>query len=217
MFFETLRRIKSIATRHSGKTYTPEGITHLIRCQFQDSKLRFYTNRSSAVKRGEWWINGSYDIVDDQEDQPCIHIHLTFPSRQKKLHINNMDWSHWAFHVADVVTHEYLHRYYVHRRGMRFGRGYQTQYMGEYERNMKDYLGCEDEILAYGFSCAAEMLVFDKPFEKTRVYQLYRRHFRQDQKVVLQLKRQAIKYINNLERCNEQISPRSRNNHRRCV
>lgn len=214
MFFETLRRVKSIATRHSGKTYTPEGIAHLIRCQFRDPILKFHTERNSSIKSGEWWINGSYDIVDDQDDVPCIHVNLSFPKNQKVLHIDRMDWDHWAFHVADVITHEYLHRYYVHQRGMRFGRGYQTQHMGDYERNMKDYLGCEDEILAYGFSCAAEMIYYRLPFEKTKTARLYRRHFRQDQKVVLQLKKQAVKYIKRWEQSNEQNSPRRRTKRR---
>lgn len=213
MFFETLRRIRSIATRHSGKTYTPEGITHLVRCQFRDPILKFYTNRSPEIKKDEWWINGAYDIIDDQDDRPCIHVNLSFPVNQKVLHINRMDWDHWGFHIADVVTHEYLHRYYVHRRGMRFGRGYRTHHMGEYERNMKDYLGCEDEILAYGFSCAAEMIYYQQSFDHTKTARLYRKHFRQDQKVVLQLKKQTLKYIKRWEQSNEQNSPRRRTKH----
>jgi hypothetical protein len=203
MFFDTLRRIRSIATKHSGKSFTPEGLTHLIRMQFHDPILKFHTHRSPDIPTNDWWINGTYDIVDDQDDLPCVHINLMFSTKKRKLQIDKLDWNQWAFHVADVMTHEYLHRYYVHNRGMRFGRGYQTRHMGEYERNMKDYLGCEDEILAYGFSCAAEMLCYQIPFEQTKTHKLYKKYFfKTDPKVVLKLKRQAIKYIKHLERLN---------------
>jgi hypothetical protein len=215
MFFESLQRIKSIATRHSGKTYTPKGLTHLIRCQFQDSKLKFYTFKNEKIKTGQWWIGGAYDLVDDQDDKPCIHIFMSYNPRQKQFKIDDLDWNNFAFHVADVVTHEYLHQYYCRKRDYQFGRGYRTARMGDYDRNMQDYLGCEDELLAYGFSCAAEMIVYNRPFEKTRVHRLYKKHFRQDPKVVLQLKKQSSKYIKQLERMYEQGSPRTTRRHQR--
>lgn len=215
MFFEALRRVQSIAHRHRGKTYTPTGITRLIRSQFRDPRLRFRTLKNSKVETGNWWIGGQYDVIDDQEDRACIHINLTFNPKQRRMNIDSFDWDNLAFHVADVVTHEYLHQYYVRRRGYKFGLGYRRQSMDHhYTDSMKNYLGCEDEILAFGFSAAAEMLVYNRTFDKTKVARMYSRHFKQDQKVVLQLKRQAIKYINRWEQSNEQVSPRSRRHHR---
>lgn len=211
MFFEALRRVQSIALRHRGKTYTPSGITRLIRSQFCDPRLRFRTAKNKRVEKGNWWIGGQYDMIDDQEDRACIHINLTFNPKQGRMRIDSFDWDNLAFHVADVVTHEYLHQYYVRRRGYRFGLGYRRQPMDQgYNDNMKNYLGCEDEILAYGFSAAAEMLVYNRSFEKTKVVRMYQRHFKTDQKVVLQLKKQTCKYIKRWEQSNEQTSPRRR-------
>lgn len=211
MFFEALRRVQSIALRHRGKTCTPAGITKLIRSQFQDSQLRFRTLKNYRVETGNWWIGGQYDPVDDQEDRACIHINLTFNPRQRKMKIDDLDWDNFAFHVADVVTHEYLHQYYVRRRGYQFGLGYGRKTIDHtYADTMKNYLGCEDEILAFGFSAAAEMLVYDRPFDQTQVARMYRRHFKTDQKVLLQLKKQTSKYIKRWEQSNEQTSPRRR-------
>jgi len=64
---------------------------------------------------------------------------------------------------------------------------------------MRDYLGCEDEILAYAFNVASEMVVYNRPMESTKVYKLYLRYFRKDRKVMLQLQKQADKYIKRLE------------------
>lgn len=208
MFFEALRRVQSIAQRHRGKTCTPTGITRLIRSQFRDSQLRFRTLKNSQVEFGNWWIGGQYDPVDDQEERACIHINLTFNPRQRKMKIDDMDWDNFAFHVADVVTHEYLHQYYVRRRGYQFGLGYRRKIIDHtYADTMKNYLGCEDEILAFSFSAAAEMLVYKKSFDRTQVARMYRRHFKTDQKVVLQLKKQTCKYIKRWEQSNEQTSP----------
>lgn len=214
MFVETLRRISSIATRHRGKRYTPEGLTHLIRMQFRDPQLQFQTRRNSRVARGNFWIGGEYRCTDDEQDQPCITITLTYPKREKVCSIDRQDWNSLAFHLADVITHEYLHQWYSRQRGYRNGPGYRERTNLYYGESMQDYLGCEDEIQAHAFNVCSEMIVYNRVMEQTKTYRLYQRHFGDDPKVVLKLKKQAVKYIKRWEQSNEQISPRSRS-HRR--
>lgn len=199
MFFETLERIKSIAHRHSGKTYTPEGLTHLLRMQFRDPQLEFTARRHPRVHKGYFWIQGEYRCLDDEQEDPCITITLTFPSRQRRCRIDSYNWNYMGFHIADVVTHEYLHQYYSRQRGYRNGRGYRDRQNLRYAESMQDYLGCEDEIQAHAFNVCSEMLVYERPMERTKTYRLYKRHFRQDPKVVLKLKKQAVKYLKLLE------------------
>lgn len=199
MFFETLERLRSIAVRHSGKKYTPEGLTHLIRMQFRDSKLVFTTERDSRVERGNFWIKGEYRPHEDSLDEPCIYITLTYPARERIAHIDRTDWQSMGFHIADVLTHEYIHQYYCRRRGYRHGRGYRAKTTLRYSESMQDYLGCEDEILAHAFNVASEMIVYKRDMTKTATYRLYRKHFRQDRKVMLQLEKQTNKYIKRLE------------------
>lgn len=205
MFFKALERLRTIAERHSGKRYTPEGLTHLIRMQFRDSKLVFNTERDSRVEPGNFWIKGEYRPHEDSQDEPCIYITLTFPRRKQVCYIDQTDWDSMGFHVADVVTHEYLHQYYCRQRGYRHGQGYQARTTLRYSETMQDYLGCEDEILAHAFNISSEMAVYQTKLEQTKTYQLYQRHFRKDPKVLTQLKRQAIKYNKRLEQSNEQV------------
>ena len=112
MFFEALGRLRSIASRHAGKKYTPEGLTHLIRMQFRDSNLVFTTERDSRVEKGNFWIKGEYRPLEDSHDEPCIYITLSYPTKEKITYIDKTDWDNMGFHVADVVTHEYIHQYY---------------------------------------------------------------------------------------------------------
>jgi hypothetical protein len=198
MFFEALDRIRSIGTRHAGKKYTPEGLTHLIRMQFRDKNLVFNTERDSRVERGNFWIKGEYRPLSDEQEESCIYITLTYPKREQVTHIDRTNWDSMGFHIADVVTHEYIHQYYCRQRGYRHGRGYRAKTTLRYSESMQDYLGCEDEILAHAFNVASEMVVYQTALKKTKTYRLYRKHFRQDPKILLQLEKQTIKYIKRL-------------------
>jgi hypothetical protein len=211
MFFQALDRVRSIGQRHAGKQYTPEGFTHLLRMQFRDPLLVFATERDSAIPIHEWRIKGEYRPYDDEQGDPCIYINLCYPAKQKYCVIDMQQWDNIGFHIADVVTHEYLHQYHCRRRGYRYGRGYRTKNLTpRYTETMQDYLGCEDEILAHAFNVASEMVVYQRKIESTQTYRLYRRHFRQDPKVLLQLKQQVVKYIKQLGAYNDQSS-RARN------
>lgn len=214
MFFKALERIRSLSGNHAGKTFTPERFTHLLRMQFRDSQLRFVCQRDSKVTKKNFWIKGEYRPFEDEHDEPCVYIMLVFSPRCRKVSFHNYDWDSMSFHLADIITHEYLHQYYCRLRGYRHGRGYRQATTLRYQETMQDYLGCEDEILAHGFNVASEMVVYNRPMEKTRTYQLYKKHFKQDLKVLLQLKKQAVKYIKRLELGYEQTESRTRTRYR---
>lgn len=199
MFFPALERIKSLAIKHRGRTFTPERFTHLIRMQFRDSQLRFNCTRNRELTGRNFWINGEYRPHEDSQDEACIFITLTFAPRCRKITFDNYDWDTMSFHLADIVTHEYLHQYYCRRRGYRHGPGYRSQTNHRYAETMRDYLGCEDEILAHAFNVASEMVVYNRAMTKTNIWKIYRKYFRQDRKVMLQLQKQVNKYINRLE------------------
>jgi hypothetical protein len=185
--------------------------------QFRDPKLVFNTERDSRVEKSNFWIKGEYRPADDEQDEPCIYITLTYPHRTQVCHIDQTDWESMGFHVADVLTHEYLHQYYCRQRGYRHGRGYRAKTTLRYSETMQDYLGCEDEILAHGFNVASEMVVYSRPMERTKTWRLYQKHFRQDRKVMLQLKKHTNKYLKRLEPENEQSIAGSRSRRRRHI
>ena len=199
MFFKALERIKSLATRHSGRTFTPEQLVHLIRMQFRDSQLRFTCVRDPDLTGKNFTILGEYRPHEDSQGEPCVYITLNFGPRCRKVGFKNYDWAAMSFHLADVITHEYLHRYYCRRRGFKHGHGYRDRLNSRYDETMQDYLGCEDEIQAHAFNVASEMVVYKRHMVLTKVYRMYARYFRRDRKVMLQLEKQVHKYIKRLE------------------
>ena len=199
MFFSAFERIKSLATRHCGRTFTSKQFTHLIRMQFRDPQLRFTCAQSRQVTGKDFWINGEYRPHEDEHNEPCVYITLTFNPACKKISFSNYNWESMSFHLADIITHEYLHQYYCRRRGYRHGPGYRSATNHRYIETMQDYLGCEDEILAHAFNVASEMTVYGTPMIKTQVYRTYKKYFDLDCKVMLKLKKQTNKYIKRLE------------------
>ena len=155
MFFKALERIQNLPVKHGTKTYTPEAFTHLIRMQFRDSQLRFNCIRNSDLSRKNFWITGEYRPYEDSQSESCVYITLTFSPRCRRVSFDNYDWSAMSFHLADILTHEYLHQYYCRRRGFRHGRGYRDKLNSRYNDSMQDYLGCEDEIQAHAFNVAS--------------------------------------------------------------
>jgi hypothetical protein len=167
--------------------------------QFRDRQLRFNCLRDQELTNKNFWINGEYRPAEDEADEPCVYITLTFSPRCRKISFTNYDWDSMSFHLADVLTHEYLHQYYCRRRGYRHGPGYLNKLNSRYSESMQDYLGCEDEILAHSFNVASEMVVYNRKMESTATYRLYKKHFKQDRKVMLKLKKHTDKYISRLE------------------
>jgi len=123
MFFPAFERIKSLATRHSGRTFTPEQFTHLLRMQFRDSRLRFSCQRDALMTKKNFYIHAEYRPYDDEDNKPCIYVNLIFNPRCRRVGIKDYDWDSMSFHIADTVTHEYLHQYYCRQRNFEFGRG----------------------------------------------------------------------------------------------
>lgn len=217
MFFEAFRRVYSIKERHRGKKYTPGSFTKLLRSQFRDPQLRFTTHRDKFAKSGDILIGGEYHPLDDEDGETCVFLNFYYDNSNSKIDIDRVDWYKMAFYIADSITHEYLHQYYIRKRNFRMGRGYRTHNMRNYADSWQDYLGCEDEILAFGFSAAAESVAFGKTIEKTKVYKRYERCFRHDPKVLTKLKKQAVKYLKALEADNDKSRERRARNSTRCL
>jgi len=217
-FYACLARLQTVPVHHSQKKFTPDQFTRLLRRQFVDPRLRFHTRINPDIDRNTIGIFGEYRPYEDEDGEPCLHIYFDYPLARKKIDIKYYDWSTLAYHISDVIAHEYIHLYHCRRRGYRHGRGYRGKENLRYRESMQDYLGCEDEILAYSFNVATEVVVLGKDLAKTVNYRFYRRYFRHDRKIMLKLERYAVKYIKQLERANnEQVNKRTRNHSRRTI
>jgi hypothetical protein len=107
-----------------------------------------------------------------------------------------------CFEICEVIGHEYVHRD-QRRRKFRNEHYACTLAPGHPDRVQQIYHGEACEIEAYGYSIAAEVLVYYSGEEEaahlTETYQLYARLFETDQSVILKLDQYISKYLNKLK------------------
>ncbi len=184
---------------------SPAEITALFRKGITDNKVRIRTHRTNVADTDQVLVGGLYDEYDDREELPCIEICLYFNQDVQHIDTSCIDWYRLCFDVAETLGHELVHRDQAHRQ-----RKTKRKYVGRCPKNQlneeQEYLGSNDEIEAYGFSIAAEMLVMhgitdidDPEVQSIVMYATYQHAFSQDQSVLLKLRKQILKYLHRLE------------------
>lgn len=184
---------------------SPAEITALFRKGISNNKVRIRTCRTNVADTDQILVGGLYDEYDDREGLPCIEIGLYFNQDVQHIDTSCIDWYRLCFDVAETFGHELVHRDQAHR-----SRKTKRKYAGRGVKNQineeQEYLGNPDEIEAYGFSIAAEMMVIhgvtdidDPDVQSIVMYSTYQLAFGQDQSVLLKLRKQILKYLHRLE------------------
>ena len=200
LFLATYQKLLTLGERVRGRNYTASNFTRLIRRQFPATDFSFRTQRDYAVDPDSVIVAGFYDPWDDSEMLPCISVTLCYHPEQDLYFIDLLNWQQFSFDLAECIGHEL-----VHQDQTRNGR---KPKLKSYASDNADraYLGSEDEIEAYGFSIAAECVVFGRKPEQTPMWQAYHETFDTDAQVLLKLKQQVQQYLERMERINEQTN-----------
>jgi hypothetical protein len=185
----------------AGVRLTPSAITALARRAISDDRVVMLTKRNPVVDANMVLVGGTYDHDDELDGEPSIEITMYYHPEQQHLDPADMDWRRISFELAETIGHEMVHReQHRRRRRPRLPRSLST---GDSER---DYLGLADEIEAYGFSIAAEMLYLlettdmdDPRMQDIPNWCAYQRAFAEDVSVLIKLRQQISKYLRRLE------------------
>ena len=202
-----IQKIKDGRPR-SGIMLTPGQVTDVVRRIVGSSHIKVLSKRSSVVDPDMICVGGFFDHQAEQDNEPCIELVLYYHPDQQHVDPANVDWDFLSFEIAETLGHEQVHRGQAHRKRKRI-RGYVSKGKSKAE---KEYLGNDDEIEAYGFSIAAEMLflrniaeIDDFRMGEIPVWNEYQYLFSDDQSVLLKLNRQILKYLRRLEVNDEKI------------
>lgn len=204
MFFDVYNKLKNLESRYGDSSLSPAEITALVRKQIRNPDVRVYTKRDKAVDIGTVSIGGAYEADLDDQEEPCIDLYLIYNADQMYCQLRQLNWSRVCFDIAEALGHELVHRH-QHRRHIK-PKLYQSTLAKDHPNYQEQvYLGDSSEIDAYGFTIAAELVVFyNADIEQLDtsdilLWRTYEQVFADDQSVVLKLREHIVKYLNKLK------------------
>lgn len=175
--------------------------------------VRFRKNRDVKVTANQIWIGGSYYSVWDQDKEKCIELSFAYPLFDDNLKLSKHKFTRIAYNIADTLLHEIIHMRQFRRRKFKLIPDYQSKSTKFRLRAEQEYLGCSDEIDAYSFNIACELIdKFGYDKEKIKLYldenqkgtnrkynswRMYLKAFEHDHNhaIIKRVKKKVIRYL----------------------
>jgi hypothetical protein len=197
MFLEIRNQLLSLQQSNASREFTPGTFTRLIRSQFDADDYVVRTEKNNSVDLNTIIIAGLYDSYNDRQQLPHTDIILQYNTKQTKFSGSDVNWDQLSFDIAECVEHERVHRNQFWGK-VKFKK-YSSKAQDIEVRLEQNYLGHEEEIDAYGFSIAAEAYAYNRPYSECAMYRIYERIFDTDRSVVVKLKQEIVKYLEQLK------------------
>ncbi len=158
-------------------------------------------------------VGGTYYSDYDQSKKKCVEIIFVYHESDKSLKFTKKRFWNFCLLIADTILHEVIHIKQYRKRKFKVLPDYESTASRTKIREEQGYLGCADEIDAYGFNIACELvekfngdqlsiinyLNSDQKNlrRKHNSWRLYLRAFQHDHnhEIIKKLKRKVIKYI----------------------
>lgn len=144
-----------------GKTLSPAEFTKKIRNLLRFFKIPVHvkTSYDKETSKNSVWVGGLYYAVPDKIGKTAITVLLQFnPSNKKQLLINSYNFRRMCWSVADTILHEIIHMRQYRRRSFKDIPGFYSTANSGKKRAEQVYLGHDDEIDAYSFNIACQLI-----------------------------------------------------------
>lgn len=103
------------------------------------------------------WVGGTYYSDQDKKRQKCIDIDLVYNPVEDNILMPARRFKRLCYAIADTILHEIIHMRQYRRRNFKDLPDYASTADKTKKRQEQSYLGCADEIDAYGFNIACEL------------------------------------------------------------
>jgi hypothetical protein len=200
-----------------GKSLSPTKFASKIRSIFRFFAIpvKVRSNYKTETDKNAVWVGGLYDGSADKKGKTSITISLQFHSKDSTVKIKSPLFKRMCYSVADTLMHEIIHMRQYRRRNFKDIPGYHSTASLAKKRNEQIYLGHNDEIDAYSFNIACQLLdrfnsdgrkvanylnkdLNDRRYKKDG-YRMYLDTFDHDHshRVIKKLKKKVINYLPN--------------------
>lgn len=165
------------------------------------------------VEFGFAYIGGCYYSSLDYDNEKCIELIISYNPFEDKLTISRHRFKQMSTLFADTILHEIIHMRQFRRREFKYLPDYASTAEKREKRDEQSYLGNSDEVDAYAFNSACE-LVSKFPDDHNRVvkylnekqskrrgkintWQMYLKAFDydHDHHIIQRLKKKIIRYL----------------------
>ena len=120
--------------------------------------LRFRRLANYKVESNQAWVGGTYYSDRDIDKKKCIEIVLVYSLFDETICITKKRFTGLCHTIADTILHELIHMRQYRRRKFKIIPEYDSTAEKSEVREEQSYLGCSDEIDAYGFNIACELI-----------------------------------------------------------
>lgn len=143
-----------------GQALSPTVFSNRIReiLRFFKIPVSVRTVYNTKTDKKSVWVGGLYNSVLDQQDTTSITLCIQYHSADTIIKVNKKTFRKVCFSAADTLMHEIIHMRQYRRRGYKDIPGYDSTAKLARKRNEQIYLGHSDEIDAYSFNIACQLL-----------------------------------------------------------
>lgn len=120
--------------------------------------VRFRKSFNCKVEENQCWVGGTYYSDRDEEKAKSIEIVFEYSLFEDKICINSRRFKGTCYTIADTLLHEIIHMRQFRRRKFKVLPDYASNAEKTELRMEQSYLGSSDEIDAYAFNIACELI-----------------------------------------------------------
>jgi hypothetical protein len=132
--------------------------TKITRLLKKHLPVRVRKSYNIKVDSGFVFVGGTYYSSYDEDDEKCIEVVFEYRPDQDILMLSNKRFVSICVNIADTLLHEIIHMRQFRRRDFKYLPDYASNAEKTERRQEQEYLGCSDEIDAYGFNIACELM-----------------------------------------------------------
>ena len=120
--------------------------------------LRISKSRYDKANHNTVMIGGCYYSELDQHNKTCIEVSLLYNPQHEYLKLNTRKFYRICIVIADTILHEIIHMRQFRRRAFKDLPDYPSTARRASKREEQSYLGNSDEIDAYSFNIACDLI-----------------------------------------------------------
>lgn len=148
-------KIENIVDQKINPSQFHRQITRHIKKYIPIKISKYYDKK---VDSGHVYLGGTYYSEDDRHKQKCIELVFLYNPDDKFLFYTRYKYLRLCRLFADTILHEIMHMRQYRRRNFKILPEYASNAEKTEQRQEQSYLGSSDEIDAYAFNIACELM-----------------------------------------------------------